>query len=442
MLLCSPLSVHELMLKRSHRRHVHTCTQVIRSHHSTSTFVCVVEVFVLSHWESRWSIARLGCLETFYASSVIFVCRIDAASQRSCTPPSSCRQPATLRIVALRSVAMPFHNFGGDASESGDDAASRALPVHDGAAAGSLFGGGAGEEPETVAAYTAYVRDAMPDVDDEGREHAKTVAVCVDSESEPDVWHKRTPAQRRAVKTRKPTAEQQMTKAVAELTSSMLARAATALGISNPPTQQHGPGGVGSEGSGGSGATGLAGSVAGSGGSGEQQTKKEQKEEQKEEQKRQSGHSGCSGGAAEEEGKKTTEPTKRAPRGSAGTFGGRRPPKDPSKLALFEARKAAHAKAKEDAKDGEGKCPSLRQAQYWNHLSENLKAGNGMKAQAFKRPAAAAVDDDDTADVTTPMPKKNKKKDEKKDEKDDETPEKTDEMASGSEKKVNKKPKQ
>jgi hypothetical protein len=104
--------------------------------------------------------------------------------------------------------------------------------------------------------------------------------------------------------------------------------------------------------------------------------------------------------------------------------------------------KAAHAKAKEDAKDGEGKCPSLRQAQYWNHLSENLKAGNGMKAQAFKRPAAAAVDDDDTADVTTPMPKKNKKKDEKKDEKDDETPEKTDEMASGSEKKVNKKPKQ
>ena len=357
-------------------------------------------------------------------------------------PPSSCRQPATLRIVALRSVAMPFHNFGGDASESGDDEASRALPVHDGAAAGSLFGGGAGEEPETVAAYTAPVRDAMPDVDDEGREHAKTVAVCVDSESEPDVWHKRTPAQRRAVKTRKPTAEQQMTKAVAELTSSMLARAATALGISNPPTQQHGPGGVGSEGSGGSGATGLAGSVAGSGGSGEQQTKKEQKEEQKEEQKRQSGHSGCSGGAAEEEGKKTTEPTKRAPRGSAGTFGGRRPPKDPSKLALFEARKAAHAKAKEDAKDGEGKCPSLRQAQYWNHLSENLKAGNGMKAQAFKRPAAAAVDDDDTADVTTPMPKKNKKKDEKKDEKDDETPEKTDEMASGSEKKVNEKPKQ
>ena len=103
------------------------------------------------------------------------------------------------------------------------------------------------------------------------------------------------------MKTRKPTsAEQQVTKAVAELTSSMIARAATAaLGISNPPTQQHGPGGVGSEGSGGSGATGLAGSVAGSGGSGEPQTKKEQEEEQREEQKRQSGHSGCSGGAAE-----------------------------------------------------------------------------------------------------------------------------------------------
>jgi hypothetical protein len=344
---------------------------------------------------------------------------------------------------------MPFHTFGGDASESGDDEASRrALPVHDGAAAGSLFGGGAGDETGTVAAYTAPARDTKPDVDEEGHEHAKTVAVCMDSESEHDIWQKRTPAQRRAVKTRKPTsAEQQVTKAVAELTSSMIARAATAaLGISNPPTQQHGPGGVGSAGSGGSGATGLAGSVAGSGGSGEQQTKKEQEEEQKEEQKRQSGHSGCSGGAAEGEGKKTTEPAKRAPRGSAGTFGGRRPPKDPAKLALFEAMKAAHEKAKEDAnKDGAGKCPSLRQAQYWNHLSENLRAGNGMKGQKMKRPAAAVVDDDDDAAAadSTPKPKKNQKKDDKeKDDQDDETPEKTEEKASGSAPKVNEQPKQ
>ena len=72
---------------------------------------------------------------------------------------------------------MPFHNFGGDASESGDDEASRrALPVHDGAAAGSLFGAGAGEEPETVAAYdTALVPESgsKPDVLDGLRREAR-----------------------------------------------------------------------------------------------------------------------------------------------------------------------------------------------------------------------------------------------------------------------------
>jgi hypothetical protein len=73
-------------------------------------------------------------------------------------------------------------------------------------------------------------------------------------------------------------------------------------------------------------------------------------------------------------------------------------------------------------------------------LSENLKAGNGMKAQATKRPAAAVHAD---ADATTPMPKKNKKKDDKeKDDQDDETPEKTDEKASGSAPKEEKQPKQ
>ena len=324
---------------------------------------------------------------------------------------------------------MPFHNFGGDASESGDDDASRALPVHGGAAAGSLFGGGERAEPETVAAYdTAPVPESgsKPNVLDEGCD-AKPVAVCVDTESDGDVWHKRTAAQRRAVKTRKPTAEQQMTKAVAELTSSMLARAACALGIGHPGgVGSEGSGGVvGAEGSGGSGVTGLSG--VGSEGSGGVQG-----DQKKEKQKRQSGHSGGSGGAAEEEGKKT-----RAPRGSAGTFGGRRPPKDPSKLALFEARRAAHLKAKEDAKDGAGKCPSLRQAQYWKHLSENLKAGNGMKAQTMKRPAAA-VDE-----ATSPTTKKNKPKDNKKDDQDDdEPPEKTDEKASGSAQKVNEQPKQ
>ena len=324
---------------------------------------------------------------------------------------------------------MPFLTYGGDASESGDEA-PRALTVHVGAAAGGE------EEPATVAAYTVHVPELhrMPDV--EGSELAKPVAVCVDTESDEDVWRRRTPAQRRAVKTRQPTPEMQMTKAVAQLTNSMLARAATALGISNP--QSSGGSGATMQGgppSGGSGATtALAGSSGVTGEHG-----KMTKMEQEEEEQRQSGRSGCSGGA-DEEGNKTDKPQpKRAPRGSAGTFGGRRPPKDPSKLALFEARKAAHAKAKKDAKDGEGNCPSLRQAQYWQHLSDNLKAGNGMKEQALKqvlkRPAAAA-------DVTTPTPKKNRKEDEKKDKKDDETPEKTDEMASGSDEVNKKKPEQ
>ena len=337
---------------------------------------------------------------------------------------------------------MPFLTYGGDASESGDEA-PRALTVHVGAAAGGE------EEPETVAAYTVHVPELhrMPDV--AGSELAKPVAVCVDTESDEDVWRRRTPAQRRAVKTRQPTPEMFMTKAVAQLTNSIFARAATALGISNP--QSSGGSGATMQGgspSGGSGAAMQGGSP--SGGSGAttrlvgssgvtgvhgQMTKTEQEEEEQ----RQSGRSRCSGGA-DEEGNKTDKPQpKRAPRGSAGTFGGRRPPKDPSKLALFEARKAAHAKAKKDAKDGEGNCPSLRQAQYWQHLSDNLKAGNGMKEQALKqvlkRPAAAA-------DVTTPTPKKNRKKDEKKDKKDDETPEKTDEMASGSDEVNMKKPEQ
>ena len=72
-------------------------------------------------------------------------------------------------------------------------------------------------------------------------------------------------------------------------------------------------------------------------------------------------------------------------------------------------------------------------------MSENLKAGNGMKVQAIKRPAAAVHAD---ADVTTPMPKKSKKDDKEKDDQDDETPEKTEEKASGSAPKVNEQPKQ
>jgi hypothetical protein len=41
---------------------------------------------------------------------------------------------------------------------------------------------------------------------------------------------------------------------------------------------------------------------------------------------------------------------KRAPRGTAGTFKGRRPPKDPAKLKLFLAQKEVHLKEREEAR--------------------------------------------------------------------------------------------
>ena len=77
-------------------------------------------------------------------------------------------------------------------------------------------------------------------------------------------------------------------------------------------------------------------------------------------------------------------PSKRAPRGTAGTFAGRRPPKDPAKLKVFFAMKEAYlaqratAKLEAEAEGAPDTRPSVDQKIYWKHLSEHLKAGKGM----------------------------------------------------------------
>ena len=86
---------------------------------------------------------------------------------------------------------------------------------------------------------------------------------------------------------------------------------------------------------------------------------------------------------------------------------------------MFEAKRDAWLKQKEEAKKNKLKPPSSRQKEYWTHLSDSLKASEGKMATVrpflAKRPAAAA-------DPVTPSPKKGKAK--------EETPEKIEEPRS------------
>ena len=79
------------------------------------------------------------------------------------------------------------------------------------------------------------------------------------------------------------------------------------------------------------------------------------------------------------------QPPKRARRGTAGTFAGRRPPKSPHKLKLFEEKKRAYLFAIEKKKNQDGKlvrCPSLNQMEYWNHVSKHLRGRLGAARRA------------------------------------------------------------
>ena len=122
-------------------------------------------------------------------------------------------------------------------------------------------------------------------------------------------------------------------------------------------------------------------------------------------------------------------PRRRAPRGTANTFNGKRPPKNPAKLQLFMAEKAVWEREKEAARQQkkeqrqrQKKEPIEKQALYQAFMRAHLQEDNSAEAFSeaikqyrstilMKRPASSRMN------VQTPT-KKAKGKDEK------ETPEK------------------
>ena len=132
----------------------------------------------------------------------------------------------------------------------------------------------------------------------------------------------------------------------------------------------------------------------------------------------------------------------RAIRGTAGTFAGRRPPKCPSKLHLFEAQRAEYTKAKEAARKDNPTAPTMKQKDYWKFLQQQMKNSRAEQEQVpqkerlkkavatyregivMKRPAAAPS----SASLATPI-----KKTAKADTVDDLTPEKVVEHATAAE---------
>ena len=121
------------------------------------------------------------------------------------------------------------------------------------------------------------------------------------------------------------------------------------------------------------------------------------------------------------------EPKKlRAAKGTAGTFAGRRPPKNPAKLELFMAKKAAWEQTKaENQKPGRGplKHSDIQQA-FFKHMSKYLKSNGGGKDgfrnaraawnAAKKRPAAASSEAEPAAKTTKTTKKKQAKTTKKK----------------------------
>ena len=101
---------------------------------------------------------------------------------------------------------------------------------------------------------------------------------------------------------------------------------------------------------------------------------------------------------------KEARPTRKS-RGTAGTFAGRRPPKNPVKLKLFEAKKDAYMHQQKLAKEeltnsGAVKTPTMKQHAFWNHMSKCLKGSGGpegFKAATAqwvnKQPAAESLPD-------------------------------------------------
>ena len=121
------------------------------------------------------------------------------------------------------------------------------------------------------------------------------------------------------------------------------------------------------------------------------------------------------------------EPKKlRAAKGTAGTFAGRRPPKNPAKLELFMAKKAAWEQTKEENQKT-GRAPlkhSENQQAFFKHMSKYLKSNGGGKDgfrnaraawnAAKKRPAAASSEAEPAAKTTKTTKKKQAKTTKKK----------------------------
>ena len=118
-------------------------------------------------------------------------------------------------------------------------------------------------------------------------------------------------------------------------------------------------------------------------------------------QQQQQPQSRCSGAA--DSGRSKSE---RAHRGTAGTFNGRRPPKDAAKLKLFLAKKEVYLQKQKEARQqrqerrqGEQKKPTQMQEQYQAFMRAALQEDNSPSAfteamkQHFamtKRPAASS----------------------------------------------------
>ena len=88
----------------------------------------------------------------------------------------------------------------------------------------------------------------------------------------------------------------------------------------------------------------------------------------------------------------------RASRGSAGTFAGRRPPRNPEKLEAFKAAREAHIANKKDLKEKREKARKEGQQQdsggtpnqrlYWKHLREAMRGTGDMKRAVSTYPGA------------------------------------------------------
>lgn len=92
------------------------------------------------------------------------------------------------------------------------------------------------------------------------------------------------------------------------------------------------------------------------------------------------------------EKKRGIDKVKRAARGSAGTFAGRRPPKNPTKLAFYNQLKQDYEKTmkeiKSTPKNGKKTKPAtMSQESFWQHMRSAMKKDAGSPQERFAKGA-------------------------------------------------------